>query len=106
MGPVPALLEEIVRRTVECVHPLRIVLFGSAARGELGPDSDLDLLVVVANGVDRLDAARRLHRRLRGLDCAKDIVVVCQEDVERYQDNPYLVVHTALAEGRELYHAA
>ena len=41
----PAVLEEIVRRIVEVAQPERVILFGSAARGEMGPDSDVDLLV-------------------------------------------------------------
>lgn len=44
------LLDELVKRTVEAVRPLRIILFGSAARGEMGPDSDIDLLVVMPEG--------------------------------------------------------
>ena len=38
--PDPAILAEVVRRIVEVAHPDRIVLFGSAARGQMGPDSD------------------------------------------------------------------
>ncbi len=91
---------------METVHPLRIVLFGSAARGEMGPNSDLDTLVVMPGECDRLEVTKTLIRRLRGLGCAKDIVVVRQSDVEQYGDNPYLIIHTALSEGKELYHAA
>ncbi len=47
MQPDTRLLEELVQRIVEAVHPLRIILFGSAARGEMGPNSDLDVLVVM-----------------------------------------------------------
>jgi predicted nucleotidyltransferase len=42
------MLAEIVRRLVEAYHPERIYLFGSHARGEAGPDSDYDLMVVVS----------------------------------------------------------
>ena len=42
----PRILDDIVRRVVEVARPERIVLFGSAARGEMGPHSDVDLLVV------------------------------------------------------------
>src|SRR5713101_2437398 len=104
MNPDPAIVEELVRRMVEAVHPLRIVLFGSAARGEMGPNSDLDTLVVMPNDSDCFEVTQLLIRRLRGLGCAKDIVVVRQADVEQYGDNPYLIIHTALTEGRELYH--
>jgi uncharacterized protein len=106
MTPDPAILDEMVRRMVETVHPLRIVLFGSAARGEMGPNSDLDTLVVMPDGCDCHEVTKLLIRRLRGLGRAKDIVVVQQSDVDQYGDNPYLVIHTALSLGKELYHAS
>jgi predicted nucleotidyltransferase len=46
-------VDRIVRRIVEAVHPLRIILFGSRARGDARPDSDLDLLVVMPEGTHR-----------------------------------------------------
>jgi len=51
------LLDEIVRRVVEVAHPDRIILFGSAARGDMGPDSDVDLLVVKSGALNRLHLA-------------------------------------------------
>ena len=45
MHPPEEQLAELTRRIVDAVHPLRIILFGSAARGEAGPDSDVDFLV-------------------------------------------------------------
>jgi predicted nucleotidyltransferase len=105
MEPDPAILDELVRRMVESVHPLRIILFGSAARGEMGPHSDLDTLVVVPDDRNCVEDNNTLVRSLRGLGCAKDIIVVRQCDVESYGDNPYLIIHTALSEGKELYRA-
>lgn len=99
-------LDELVRRTVATVHPLRIILFGSAARGEMGPHSDLDVLVVMPDGSDRRAVAGSLYRAYRGLEYAHDVVVVWQSDVEQYGQNPYLIIHTALTGGRELYRAA
>jgi predicted nucleotidyltransferase len=52
MSPDPAVLQELVRRVVDSVQPLRIILFGSAARGEMGPNSDLDALIVVTDQSD------------------------------------------------------
>ena len=106
MNPDPALLDELVRRTVEAVNPRRVILFGSAARGTMGPDSDLDLLVVMPDSADCRAVSRQLYRRLRGLNQAKDIVVVRQSDLDRHGADPYLVYQAALAEGKELYHAA
>ncbi len=106
MSPDPAVLQELVRRVVDSVHPLRIILFGSAARGEMGPNSDLDALVVVADQSDCHAVNKILARKLRGLGFATDIVVVRQGDLDQYGNNPYLVLHTALSEGKELYRAA
>jgi predicted nucleotidyltransferase len=106
MNPDPAVLDELVRGIVECVHPLRIVLFGSAARGEMRPDSDLDVLVVMPDGCNSLAVTQTLHCKLSDLGIAKDLVVVQASDVERYGENPYLILHSALTEGKELFHAA
>jgi predicted nucleotidyltransferase len=106
MGPDPAILEDLVRRVIESVHPLRIILFGSAARGEMGPNCDLDTLIVMEDQTDCRAVAKTIARRLRGLGCATDVLVVRRSDLEQNGDNPYLVLHTALSEGKELYRAA
>jgi len=100
------IIDEAVSQIVAETHPREVVLFGSAARGEFGPDSDLDFLVVMPDGTDRLGTARRLHRRLQDLECAKDIVVVVESDVAEQRNNPCMIVHAALSEGQVLYHAA
>lgn len=105
MNPDPVVLDDLVRRVVDSVHPLRIILFGSAARGEMGPNSDLDTLVIVEGQSDCRAVSKILARRLRGLGCATDVLVVRQSDVEKHGDNPYLVLHTAISEGREIYRA-
>ena len=106
MEPEQELLNELIRSIVESSHPRRIILFGSAARGEMDADSDLDVLVIMPDGCDCLGTAQELHCRLAGLGRAKDIVVVEEGDVIRHGDNPYLVIHTALLQGKELYRAA
>ena len=45
MQPDANIIDQLVERIVEVVNPLKIILFGSAARGEMGPDSDVDVLV-------------------------------------------------------------
>ncbi len=105
MQPDPQLLAELVRRIVEVAHPLRIVLFGSAARGDMGPDSDLDVLVVMPDGTHRRRTAHEIYRHMWGFGFAKDIVVVTESDVQEYGANPYMLIKNVLQEGRELYHA-
>jgi len=96
-------IDDAVERIVDEVHPLRVVVFGSAVRGNIGPNSDLDLLVVMPDGTNRLATNDQLQRRLRRLGCPKDIVVVTESEVAALRDNPSLIVHTALTEGREVY---
>ena len=97
-------LDEIVQRIVEVAQPERIILFGSAARGETGPDSDIDLLVI-KEGAHRRKLAWAIYRRLLGIGRAVDVVVVTPEDIERYQDTVGLVIRPALEEGRTIYAA-
>ncbi len=98
-------LDRVVAKIVETVQPRRVVLFGSAARGQMGPRSDVDLLVVMPDGVHRRRTAQAIYLGRSGLGIAKDIVVVTESDVRTFGDNPSLVLFPALREGRELYRA-
>ena len=100
------ILDERVRRIVEAVQPVRIILFGSAARGEMGPDRDLDVLVIMPDGVHRRQIGNQIYRTLRRFPYPKDIVVATQGDLAEYGDAIGLVYRQALKEGKELYHAA
>lgn len=105
MKPDQRVLQELVRRIVDAVHPLRIILFGSAARGEMGPNSDLDTLVVMPDGSHRGKTAQEIYRHLWGLGFAKDILVVTEGDIREHAANPSLVIKDALETGKELYRA-
>jgi predicted nucleotidyltransferase len=105
-GPVDErVLQEIVGRIVEAAHPLRIIVFGSVARGEQGRESDVDLLIVMPEGTHRRFTAQMLYQRLRGIGVPVDLVITTQSDLERHKDNPGLVYRTVLQEGRVLYAA-
>lgn len=99
-----ATLQEIVRRIVEVAQPERIILFGSAARGEMGPHSDVDLLVVKRGEFDVRRLTGEIYRSLHGVGEAVDVIVVTPEQVERYRNVHCLVIAPALREGREVYH--
>lgn len=96
------ILQEIVRRVVEVAAPEKIILFGSAARGEMGPDSDVDLLVVKSTAYRR-KLAQTIYKNLLGLTQPVDVVVVTPADLERYASSPALVFESALREGRIVY---
>lgn len=100
------LLSTLTRSIVESVHPVRIILFGSAARGAMGTDSDFDFLVVMPDGSHRRRTAQKLYRDLSGIGFSKDILVVTQEDIRDFGDEPSLVIKPALDEGKELYRAS
>lgn len=97
------ILNEIIRRIAETADPLKIILFGSAERGEMGPNSDLDVLVVMPSGIHRRNTARAIYRNLIGVGFAVDIVVVTEEDIERYKNNIGMIIKPALEQGRLLY---
>ena len=99
------ILDDIIRRIVEVAQPEKIILFGSAARGEMNRHSDVDLLVV-KEGAHRRSLAGRIYENLYGIDAAVDVVVVTPADVERYKDSHALVIKPALREGRVVYEAA
>lgn len=98
-------LDLIVKRVVDRFHPLRIILFGSAARGEAGKNSDIDLLVVMPEGTSRRATAARLHMEMFGIPVAVDFLVATPSDLEKHKENVGLIYRTILNEGRELYAA-
>lgn len=95
-------LDEIVRRIVEVAAPEKIILFGSAARGEVGPNSDIDLLVV-KSGIHRRRLAQTIYMNLFGVGYAVDVIVVTPEDIERHKNSLALVIEPALREGKVVY---
>jgi uncharacterized protein len=96
-------LDEVVRRIVEAVHPLRIILFGSAARGEARPGSDLDVMVVMPEGADRSEIAGLLYTRMIGMMVPIDILVATEADLVRHQDSLGSVHRDIVRQGRNLY---
>ena len=99
-------IDEAVRRLVAAARPVRIILFGSHARGDARDDSDVDLLVVEASVQDASREAVRLRRALRGLLMPIDLVVVQQDKYDYWRDTPGNVYFEAAQDGRALYEAA
>jgi uncharacterized protein len=98
-------LAEIVRRIVEVAHPEKIILFGSAARNEMGPNSDVDLLVIKSGKFDRGLVTEQIYMNMHGAPEAVDVVVISLEDLARYRHAKALVIAPALDEGRIVYAA-
>ena len=105
----PAALEEVINETMcrilAVVQAKRIFLFGSAARGTMNEHSDIDLLVVVPSGVHRRKTAQQIYRNLIGVGFAADIVVVTEDDVERYRETKGFIIGSVIREGKLIYAA-
>jgi predicted nucleotidyltransferase len=98
-----AVVAEAGRRLLEAAPEARVILFGSAARGELTQDSDLDFLVIERDVKDRHAEQVRLRRALRPLRIPVDVIVVSETYAEEWGRAKGSVVHAALTEGRMVH---
>jgi uncharacterized protein len=104
---IDTVLEEMTRTIVETAQPRKVILFGSLARGDARPESDVDVLVIEDQpfGPDksrRKETAALWHAQSR-LDMAKDILVYTSEEVDKWKDSRNHVVAHALKFGWVLY---
>ena len=97
------LIADMTARIARDFQPLRIILFGSHARGDATPDSDIDLLVVLSDATDKRQAAIEIRRALRDLPVSKDIIVTTPDEIARRGDLIGPVLRPALREGKVLY---
>lgn len=96
-------IREMVRRIVRQFQPERIILFGSHARGEAGPDSDVDLLVVMPVKVPKHRQQVQIRVALHDVGIPKDIIVTTPEDFAWRKDVAGTIEHPAAREGKVLY---
>ena len=100
------LVREIVNRLVGYFQPDRIYLFGSGARGEERPGSDLDFLVLLPDGAPReLLLSGREYERLAGIPVPVDVVPIRRSTFEARKDWLMSLPAIALREGRIVYDA-
>ncbi len=93
----------MVRRIVERFHPDRVILFGSHARGTAGPDSDVDLLVVMPVAGSKREKQLEVRLAVHEFKVPKDIIVTTPEDFEWRKEIPGTVERPAAREGRVVY---
>ena len=104
--PQAAALDDIVRRLVAAYEPERVYLFGSIARGDWGPDSDYDMLVVVADDASPDRRRSRLgYEALRGTGYAADILVWKRSEFDVRLSLRASLPATVVREGKLLYAA-
>ena len=96
-------IQVMTQRIVDQFSPKRIILFGSQARGDAGPHSDVDLLIVLAEVKDRRQETIRIRQALADLPVAKDVFITTPEEIRLRGDLVGSVLRPALREGKVLY---
>jgi len=98
-----AQIARMVRRIVRRFAPERVILFGSHARGEAGPDSDVDLLVVMPVAGSKLEKAVEIGVALHDIRLPKDIIVSTPEEFAWRKEIVGTIERPAVREGKVLY---
>src|SRR3990170_8602917 len=96
-------IRKMVRRIVRRFHPERIILFGSHARGEAGPDSDVDLLVVMSITGSKRKKQLEIGVAVHDLRVPTDIIVTTPEEFAWRKEIPGTIERPAALEGTVLY---
>lgn len=101
-----AILQEATRRLVERFNPVRIILFGSQARGTADERSDVDLLVLFDGGSPDTETVTRMYAAMRGLGVPLDLVPMSADQFELHRQIIGTLAYPASREGRVLYQRA
>jgi predicted nucleotidyltransferase len=97
-------LKEVVKRIVDTVNPLKIILFGSYAYGEPKRGSDIDILVVMRNDIkSRREIASEIYGSLCGILIPKDIVVATLDDINNWKNVPHAFITKIVKKGKVIY---
>ena len=93
----------MAKRIVKRFSPEKVILFGSHASGNAGPDSDVDLLVVMPYKGSKVDQEIEIRRALREYHVPKDVIVTTPEAFEWRKSVPGTIERPAARRGRVLY---
>ncbi len=100
---IAEMIDEMAQTIVERFHPEKIILFGSHAKGDAGPDSDVDLLVVMPAPCAKRRKRIDIRLALRDIHIPKDIIVVTSNELKKYCNVVGTIIYPALREGKSLY---
>lgn len=100
---VGAIIDEMVRRLVARFDPEKVILFGSRARGDARPDSDVDLLVVMPVTAALFRMMTQMRSEVHGLGLPTDIVILSSDQLVRFANVSGTISFAATHEGKYLY---
>lgn len=106
MAPDETLLHEIVRSVLSVASPNRIILFGSAATGQMTKDSDIDLLIVEPAPGNTREKSVAIRRAVGDIRYPVDVIVISSERFEETKNVIGGIAYPAHKYGRILYEAA
>lgn len=98
-------IDQAVRILTQAARPVKIILFGSHARGDAGHDSDVDFLVVESALPNRRSEMVRLRNILRPLRIPVDVIVASEAELKEWGHLPGHILYWALKEGKALHEA-
>jgi predicted nucleotidyltransferase len=97
------IIRQMVRRLVKQFDPEQIILFGSQARGTAGPESDVDLLVVMTSVSSKRKLQLAMRLALHQFLIPFDVIVTTPDEINRRKHIPGTIIRPALIEGKVLY---
>ena len=107
LSVTPDQIEAMANAIAKAVDPEQIIIFGSQARGDAGPDSDVDFLIITSEPFGPRRSRRRIRERaqnaLKGYSIHVDVVLFSRDEVERWSASRMHVVGRAMLEGQIVY---
>jgi predicted nucleotidyltransferase len=96
-------LSRIISHIKKIAQPERIILFGSAARRTMNPNSDLDFLIVKKGDYNPRELAGEIYLSMEDVDVPVDLLIVTPDQLNNYQKSTWSVLYPALQEGKVMY---
>ena len=96
-------IDDMVRRMVDRTAPARVILYGSYARNEADPDSDVDLLVLFDELQNRREIVTTLYESVKDINVPKDILIATTAEYDRFRTVVNTTFYDIGGDGKVLY---
>jgi predicted nucleotidyltransferase len=98
-------LQNLKTQIISLVNPIKIILFGSRAKGNFAENSDYDIMVLMPEGTNKRATAQYLYKNIENIEKPYDFIVATQDTLDKYSHSKHLIYFHALKDGIELYAA-